>query len=142
MRTTELFRTCANEYVAAAALACIGGRLERRVAAAARRADLSIGAYVARLVADYDRKASPRRRKVLEMGMLRHDTPLLAGLRHVVETALEGAWDGVLDVVPDCARAGGGLMARGASSSFPWSAPRHGALRSRDPATALKSLYI
>jgi hypothetical protein len=32
MRTTELFRTCANEYVAAAALACIGGPLERRVA--------------------------------------------------------------------------------------------------------------
>ncbi len=44
MRTTELFRTCANEYVAAAALACIGGRLERRVAAAAHRADLSVGA--------------------------------------------------------------------------------------------------
>lgn len=141
MQTTELFRTCANEYVAAAALACIGGRLERRVAAAARRADLSIGAYVARLVADYDRKASPRRRKSLEMGMLRHDTPLLAGLRHVVETALEGAWDGVLDMVPEYARARGALMARGASSPFSWSAPRHGALRARDPAPAVKSLY-
>ena len=46
MRTTELFRSCANEYVAAAALACIGGRLERRVALAARRADVSIGAFV------------------------------------------------------------------------------------------------
>jgi hypothetical protein len=93
MRTTELFRSCANEHVAAAAMACIGGALERRVAAAARRAGLSPGAYVTRLVADYDRKAGPRRRKSLEQGMVRHDMPILAGLRHVVHTALEGAWD-------------------------------------------------
>ena len=93
MRTTELFRSCANEHVAAAAMACIGGALERRVAAAARRAGLSVGAYVTRLVADYDRMASPRRRKSLEQGMVLHDMPILAGLRHVVHTALEGAWD-------------------------------------------------
>lgn len=131
MRTTELFRTCANEYVAAAALACIGGRLERRVAMAARRADLSVGAYVARLVADYDRMASPRRRELLEMGMLRHDTPLLAGLRHVVETALEGAWDGALGVVDDYARTPASLAQRDALSRFTWSAPHHGALHAR-----------
>jgi hypothetical protein len=141
MRTNELFRTCANEYVAAAALASIGGRLERRVAAAARRADLSIGAYVARLVADYDRNASPRRRKTLEMGMLRHDTPLLAGLRHVLETALEGAWDGAPDVVPDYSQARPTVAARDVSSHFSWSAPRHGALRPRESAPALKSLH-
>jgi hypothetical protein len=93
MRTTELFRSCANEHVAAAAMACIGGALERRVAVAARRAGLPVGAYVTRLVADYDRMASPRRRKSLERGMDLHDMPILAGLRHVVHTALEGAWD-------------------------------------------------
>ncbi len=131
MRTAELFRTCANEYVAAAALACIGGRLERRVAAAAHRADLSVGAYVARLVADYDRMASPRRRKLLEMGMLRHDTPLLAGLRHVVETALEGAWDGALGVVDDYSRTPASLAQRDAFSRFTWSVPHHGALHAR-----------
>ena len=139
MRTTELFQTCANEYVAAAALACIGGRLERRVAAAARRADLSIGAYVARLVGDYDRKASPRRRKTLEMGMLRQDTPLLAGLRHIIETALEGAWDGAFDGAPDYSRTPASLAMRAHAPHFPWSAPRHGAPRVGQP--ALKSLY-
>jgi hypothetical protein len=93
MRSTELFRSCANEHVAAAALACIGGTLQKRVIAAARRAGLSTGALVARLVADYDRKAGPKRRKSLEQGMFRHQMPILAGLRHVVHVALEGEWD-------------------------------------------------
>jgi hypothetical protein len=93
MRSRELFRSCANEHVAAAALACIGGTLHRRVVAAARRAGLSNGAYVASLLADYDRKASPRRRKHLEQGMSCQPMPILAGLRHVVETAMDGEWD-------------------------------------------------
>ena len=93
MRSKELFRSCANEHVAAAALACIGGTLHRRVMAAARRAGLSNGAYVASLLADYDRKASPRRRKHLEQGMTCEPMPILAGLRHVVETAMDGEWD-------------------------------------------------
>lgn len=135
MRTTELFRSCANEYVAAAALASIGGRLERRVALAARRADLSIGAFVARLVADYDRKASPRRRKTLELGMIRHDTPLLAGLRHVVETALDGAWDGA----PEFSGAATPAGMRDSSSHFPWRASPRSEPRAHEP--ALRSLY-
>jgi hypothetical protein len=93
MRSNELFRSCANEHVAAAALACIGGALHRRVMAAARRAGLSSGAYVANLLADYDRKASPRRRNHLEQGMMRQPMPILAGLRHVVESAMDGEWD-------------------------------------------------
>jgi hypothetical protein len=93
MRSTELFRSCANEHVAAAALACIGGTLEKRVTFAARCAGLSRGAFVVRLVADYDRKAGPKRRKSLEQGMTRHQTPILAGLRHVVHVALAGDWD-------------------------------------------------
>src|SRR5271165_6655969 len=101
MRSTELFRTCANEHVAAAALACIGGTLEGRVAAAARRAGLTPGAYVANLVADYDRKASPKRRQSLENGMFRNQMPILAGLRHVVHVALEGAWDAGGNVSPN-----------------------------------------
>jgi hypothetical protein len=105
MRPIELFRSCANEHVAAAALACIGGTLEKRVTVAARGAGLSRGAYVARLVADYDRKAGPKRRKSLEQGMIRHQTPILAGLRHVVHVALAGDWD-----VPT-ARSGGAVKA-------------------------------
>jgi hypothetical protein len=98
MRTTELFRTCANEHVAAAALACIGGKLHKRATAASQRAGLSVGVFVAGLVVDYDRKASPRRRKILEMGMGRSETPILDGLAHVVDTALAGAWDVSLEM--------------------------------------------
>ena len=93
MRSTELFRTCANEHVAAAALACIGGGLKKRVTRAARTAGVTDGAYVARLVADYSRKASPGRRQSLEQGMIREEMPILAGLRHVVEVALEEEFD-------------------------------------------------
>ncbi len=67
--------------------------MHKRVEAAARRAGVSSGVYVARLVADYDRKASPKRRKYLEQGMGGDPMPILAGLRHVVESALEGEWD-------------------------------------------------
>ena len=106
MRSIELFRTCANEHVAARR-----ARLYRREAAearggcGARARACSPGAMVARLVAEYDRKAGPARRKILEMGMVRHEMPILAGLRHVVETALEGAWDASRDMARN-ARAG------------------------------------
>jgi hypothetical protein len=106
MRTAELFRSCANEHVAAAAMACVGGALHRRVSEAARGAGLTSGALVARLVADFDRKASPRRRKSLEKSMTRHQTPILAGLRLVVESALEGAWDHAESRSPAALRAG------------------------------------
>jgi hypothetical protein len=100
MGSKELFRSCANEHVAAAALACVGGTLHRRVTAAARRVGLSSGAYVSSLLADYDRKASPHRRRHLEQGMRCAPMPILAGLRHVVETALDGEWDVASEVVP------------------------------------------
>lgn len=93
MRTTELFRTCANEHVAAAALASLGGRLRRRVTTLARRDGLSTGCLVAALIAEYDRRASIGRRRELEAQMKGGDMPLLAGLRHVLETALISAWE-------------------------------------------------
>jgi hypothetical protein len=94
MRTTELFRTCSNEHVASAALSCIGGALERRVEKAAHRAGISRGAYVVRLLLDYERQADLKRRNILQQGMARQEMPILAGLQHVIESALEGAWDG------------------------------------------------
>jgi hypothetical protein len=94
MRTSELFRTCSNEHVASAALACIGGALQRRVESAARRAGISRGEYVVHLLLDYERKADLKRKKALQLGMDQHEMPILAGLQHVVEIALEDAWDG------------------------------------------------
>jgi hypothetical protein len=91
------------------------------------------------LVTDYDRKASPGRRKILEIGMLRHDTPLLAGLRHVLETALEGAWEGALGVAHDHSRTPASLAIRGRSPRFTWSASGHGPSQAARP--AVKSLH-
>ena len=95
MRMNELFRTCANEHVAAAALACIGGAFERRIAAAARRSGLTAGAMATRLLEEFDHKASPKLRAWLEGAMEGQDMPILAGLRRALETVLEGGWDGM-----------------------------------------------
>ena len=134
MRSTELFRSCANEHVADAALACIGGALERRVTVAARYAGLSRGAFVARLVADYDRKASPKRRSSLEQGMIRHQMPILAGLRHVVHVALEGQWDIPAARLAASAKGRLGASAKGmADSRIRWPLERN--------ETILKSAY-
>ncbi|PPQ40237.1 hypothetical protein SAMN06265338_102494 [Rhodoblastus acidophilus] len=93
MDATELFRSCANEHVAAAALLCVGGGLVSRIDKAARPAGLTRGALVATLVADYERKASPELRRQLAYGMRRAEMPILAGLRHVLDVALNGALD-------------------------------------------------
>lgn len=116
MRTTELFRTCSNEHVAAAALASVGGRLQRRVTTRAGRDGVAVGRLVAALLADYDRRASPARRRELESRMQDVDMPLLAGLRHVLETALAGAWD--LDAALDRGAALASPVARGWDRAF------------------------
>jgi hypothetical protein len=96
MESRELFRSCANEHVAAAALLCLDYALVSRIDRAASPAGLTRGALVAQLVADYDRKASLSLRKQLVRGMRRAEMPILAGLRHVLEAALNG----VLDLAP------------------------------------------
>ncbi|MBB4197358.1 hypothetical protein CCR94_13670 [Rhodoblastus sphagnicola] len=93
MESSELFRSCANEHVAAAALLCVGGALVSRIDQAALPAGLTRGALVASLVSDYERKASPALRRLLARGMRRAEMPILAGLRHVLDCALAGAFD-------------------------------------------------
>jgi hypothetical protein len=93
MDSSELFRSCANEHVAAAALLSLGGALVGRVDVAALPAGLTRGALVASLVAEYDRKASPALRRQLLRAMRRAQMPILAGLRHVLEVALRGAFE-------------------------------------------------
>jgi hypothetical protein len=93
MEASELFRSCANEHVAAAALLCLGGALVGRIDRAALPSGLTRGAQVARLVEEYERKASPAMRRQLLRGMSRAEMPILAGLRHVLDAALNQAFD-------------------------------------------------
>ncbi len=93
MHASELFRTCANEHVADAAVSSIGGLLASRIDTMAGLVGETRGALVVRLVDEYDRKASPSLRRQLDLGMGHDDMPLLAGLRHVLEQALTSTWD-------------------------------------------------
>jgi hypothetical protein len=93
MEAKELFRTCANEHVAAGALLSLGGALLRRIDAAASSAEVSRGALAAGLVVEYDRKASPAMRRQLMRSMRRAQMPILAGLRHVLDASLRGVFD-------------------------------------------------
>ncbi|MCW2285976.1 hypothetical protein M2323_003813 [Rhodoblastus acidophilus] len=93
MDSSELFRSCANEHVAAAALMSLGGALVERIDRAALPIGVTRGAFVANLLAEYDRKASPELRKQLVRAMSRAQMPILAGLRHVLQVALRGAFE-------------------------------------------------
>jgi hypothetical protein len=93
MEAGQLFRSCANEHVAAAALASLGGALARRIDSVALPAGLTRGVLVASLVAEYERDASPALLRQLSQRMRNSDMPILAGLRHVLEASLNGALD-------------------------------------------------
>lgn len=93
MESSELFRSCANEHVAAAALLSLGSALMARIDRAAEPTGATRGALVASLVAEYDRKASPALRKQLLRAMSCAQMPILAGLRHVLKVALSGAFE-------------------------------------------------
>ena len=57
----EIVHTCANTYVADAALISLGGEIARAVADDANRHAMSRGAYAAKLVRDFAREAKRRR---------------------------------------------------------------------------------
>ena len=91
----ELFRTCANEHVAGRRLGLYRRKAaEARAPCAAQSGPACRPALLSRACRrNMIGRQGQARRKSLEMGMFRHEMPILAGLRHVVETALEGAWD-------------------------------------------------
>jgi hypothetical protein len=89
MLSNEILRTCNNEHIAAAALGCIGGALEHRVARAAQAEGLSNGAYVARVVRAFPQKTGPAGLSCLQQRIDGDEMPILAGLALIVETALQ-----------------------------------------------------
>jgi hypothetical protein len=89
MVIADMLHSCSNDSVARAALACIGGNFADRVHAAARRNGLNAGRFVAIVVRDFARRATDDSYASLRERMTGADQPLLRGLRHIIEPALE-----------------------------------------------------
>lgn len=89
MLITDLIHSCSNDKVAQAALNCIGGPFAERVRAAARENGVSEGRFVAVVVRDFALRSDDERREDLARKIAGSDQPILNGLRHLVEAALE-----------------------------------------------------
>ncbi len=89
MLIADLIHSCSNEHVAQAAVACIGGHFAERVRYVAGKNGLNAGRFVAIVVRNFARRASNETREALCRKVAGADQPLLHGLRHVVEPALE-----------------------------------------------------
>ena len=90
MLVLDLLHSCSNEKVADAAVACIGGKFAERVRVTARQHGSNVGRFVADVVRDYAQRANEPALAMLRRGIAGSDQPILFGLRHVVEQALQG----------------------------------------------------
>lgn len=89
MLIADLIHSCSNDKIAQAAVASIGGGFAERVRATACENGVNTGRFVAFIVRDFGRRASEKARRTLEEKVAGADQPLLFGLRHIVESALE-----------------------------------------------------
>lgn len=88
MLRTELVHSCSHGFVADAALRSLGCEFRRRVAEVARATGSEPGQFAAGLVRQFMTGASPDDWERLKGAMIGADTPLLDGLRFIVENML------------------------------------------------------
>jgi hypothetical protein len=89
MITREIVVSCSNPHVARAAVASIGGDFARQFSREAARHKLSSGMLASRLVSDFARMANDSDWKGVKDAVRGAETPILAGLRHILERGLE-----------------------------------------------------
>ena len=89
MVIADMIHSCSNANVAEAAVYCIGGEFAERVHAAARKNGVNSGRFVSIVMRDFARRASRETLAGLNRKIAGADQPLLRGLVHVVEPALE-----------------------------------------------------
>lgn len=85
----EIIHTCSHEKVAQAAVASMGPDFAIKVGATADTYGLSIGAFTARTVREFERRVGEQEKQALRALMNRTDQPLLTGLRHILQPALD-----------------------------------------------------
>ncbi len=89
MIVREIVATCSNPHVASAAIASIGGDFARRFERDAAARNLSSGMLASCLVRDFARRADDSDWEGVGEATRGADTPILAGLRHILERGLE-----------------------------------------------------
>jgi hypothetical protein len=90
----EIVHTCSNSYVADAAVLSIGGEIARAVADDANRHAMSRGAYAAKLVREFARRADDGDERRVIAAAHGSEQPILSGLRYILELGVqpESAW--------------------------------------------------
>jgi len=89
MLMKELISTCSCDPVAEAGVVSIGPAFVSRVERAARCENMRVGAYAARAVRRFAKEASAADWQELHELCAGEDMPILRGLHHIVERALE-----------------------------------------------------
>ena len=89
MMLREIVSTCSNPHVARAAVISIGGDFARRFERDAAGRNLSSGMLASRLVRHFVRRAAVSDWKGAREAMRDADTPVLSGLRYILERGLE-----------------------------------------------------
>lgn len=85
----EIIHTCSHEKVAQAAVASVGSDFAIKVGATAGAYGLSIGAFTARAVREFEKRVGEQEKQALRALMDRTDQPILTGLRHILLPVIE-----------------------------------------------------
>ena len=89
MIVREIVSTCSNPHVARAAIASIGGDFARRFERDAASRNLSSGTLASCLVRHFVRRAGRSDWEGVGKATRGADTPILTGLRYILERGLE-----------------------------------------------------
>ena len=120
MIVREIVVTCSNAHVARAAVASIGGDFARRFARDAASRNLSSGVLASRLVRDFARRARDSDWEGVDGAIRGADTPILSGLRYILERGLELGEDEAPSSEERPPRGCGAWPPGGARSGEPW----------------------
>jgi hypothetical protein len=85
----EVVHSCSNEKVAQAAVASIGREFAGKVKATASVYGMSMGAFTARTVIQFDRTCGGEEKQALRRIMQGTDQPILTALEHILKTVVE-----------------------------------------------------
>ncbi|SFK44433.1 hypothetical protein [Methylocapsa palsarum] len=85
----EIVHTCSNEKVAQAAVASMGSDFAGRVQVTASAYGMTIGAFTAKTVRQFDRSVGEEQKKDLRAIMRGSDQPILSGLHHILQPAID-----------------------------------------------------
>lgn len=93
----EVVHSCSNEKVAQAAVASIGSEFAGKVKATASVYGMSMGAFAARTVIQFDRNCGGEEKQALRRIMKGADQPILIALEHILKPAVDGVAPGSID---------------------------------------------